>query len=81
MIICFAIIAKARRRTTTQMELLYLNNCDSGTDTTSRDFSVPLHSMAETSEGAADLESAGNTVRDRDYMLHTAGLSSRMGSM
>ncbi|XP_058623065.1 kinesin-like protein KIF21A isoform X1 [Onychostoma macrolepis] len=72
---------KARRRTTTQMELLYVNNCDSGPDTPTRDFSVPLHPMAETSEGAADLESAGNTVRDRDYMLPTVGLSSRMGSI
>uniref|UniRef100_A0A8C1WRS5 Kinesin family member 21A n=1 Tax=Cyprinus carpio TaxID=7962 RepID=A0A8C1WRS5_CYPCA len=71
----------ARRRTTTQMELLYVNNCDSGPDTPTRDFSVPLHPMAETSEGAGDLESAGNTVRDRDYMLPTAGLSSRMGSI
>uniref|UniRef100_A0A671QEN4 Kinesin-like protein KIF21A n=1 Tax=Sinocyclocheilus anshuiensis TaxID=1608454 RepID=A0A671QEN4_9TELE len=52
---------KARRRTTTQMELLYVNNCDSGPDTPTRDFSVPLHPMAETSEGAGDLESAGNT--------------------
>lgn len=63
------------------MELLYVNNCDSGPDTPTRDFSVPLHQMTETSEGAADLESAGNTVRDRDYMLPTASLSSRMSSM
>uniref|UniRef100_A0A8C1VYF0 Kinesin family member 21A n=1 Tax=Cyprinus carpio TaxID=7962 RepID=A0A8C1VYF0_CYPCA len=72
---------KARRRTTTQMELLYVNNCDSGPDTPTRDFSVPLHPMAETSELAGDLESAGNTVRDRDYMLPPAGLSSRMGTI
>ncbi|XP_073687523.1 kinesin-like protein KIF21A isoform X4 [Garra rufa] len=72
---------KARRRTTTQMELLYVNNCDSGPDTPTRDFSVPLHPMAETSEGAGDLESAGNAVRDRDYMLPPAGMSSRMGSI
>ncbi|XP_016094034.1 kinesin-like protein KIF21A [Sinocyclocheilus grahami] len=72
---------KARRRTTTQMELLYVNNCDSGPDTPTRDFSVPLHPMAETSEVSGDLESAGNTVRDRDYMLPPAGLSSRMGTM
>ncbi|XDV52524.1 hypothetical protein PO909_021246, partial [Leuciscus waleckii] len=71
---------KARRRTTTQMELLYVNNCDSGPDTPTRDF-IPLHPMTETSEGAGDLESAGNTVRDRDYMLPPAGLSSRMGSI
>ncbi|XP_077067582.1 kinesin-like protein KIF21A isoform X5 [Siphateles boraxobius] len=71
---------KARRRTTTQMELLYVNNCDSGPDTPTRDF-IPLHPMTETPEGAGDLESAGNTVRDRDYMLSSAGLSSRMGSI
>uniref|UniRef100_A0A672QB97 Kinesin family member 21A n=1 Tax=Sinocyclocheilus grahami TaxID=75366 RepID=A0A672QB97_SINGR len=47
---------KARRRTTTQMELLYVNNCDSGPDTPTRDFSVPLHPMAETSEVSGDLE-------------------------
>ncbi|XP_052400035.1 kinesin-like protein KIF21A isoform X1 [Carassius gibelio] len=72
---------KARRRTTTQMELLYVNNCDSGPDTPARDFSVPLHPMTETSEVAGDLESAGNTVRDRDYMLPPASLSSRMGTI
>lgn len=62
------------------MELLYVNNCETGQDTPTRDF-IPLHPMTETSEGAGDLESAGNTVRDRDYMLPSAGLSSRMGSM
>ncbi|XP_051975448.1 kinesin-like protein KIF21A isoform X6 [Xyrauchen texanus] len=72
---------KARRRTTTQMELLYLNNCDSGPDTPTKDFSIPLHTMAETSEGVIDMESAGNTIRDRDYMLPPVGLSSRMGSI
>uniref|UniRef100_A0A671LI93 Kinesin-like protein KIF21A n=1 Tax=Sinocyclocheilus anshuiensis TaxID=1608454 RepID=A0A671LI93_9TELE len=66
---------KARRRTTTQMELLYVNNCDSGPDTPTRDFSVPLHPMAETSEVSGDLESTGNTVRDRDYMLPPAGFT------
>lgn len=62
------------------MELLYVNNCDSGPDTPTREF-IPSHPMTEASEGAGDLESAGNTVRDRDYMLPPAGLSSRMGSM
>ncbi|KAL7858261.1 hypothetical protein AOLI_G00183630 [Acnodon oligacanthus] len=69
--------SKARRRTTTQMELLYANNCDSGPDTPSGDFTGPLHPMAETPEG--DLESAGNAVRD--YMVPSVGLSSRMGSI
>ncbi|XP_051979358.1 LOW QUALITY PROTEIN: kinesin-like protein KIF21B [Xyrauchen texanus] len=70
---------KARRRTTTQMELLYVNNCDSGPDTTTKDFSIPPHTMA--SEGVIDMESAGNTVRDRDYMLPPVGMSSRMESI
>uniref|UniRef100_A0AAR2L2I9 Kinesin motor domain-containing protein n=1 Tax=Pygocentrus nattereri TaxID=42514 RepID=A0AAR2L2I9_PYGNA len=64
--------SKARRRTTTQMELLYANNCDSGPDTPSGDFTGPLHPMAETPEG--DLESAGNAVRD--YMVPSAGFNS-----
>lgn len=63
------------------MELLYVNNCDSGQDTPTRDFAVPLHPMAETCEGSGDLESAGNTVRDRDYTPSPAGLTSRMGGM
>ncbi|XP_056595316.1 kinesin-like protein KIF21A isoform X3 [Triplophysa dalaica] len=67
---------KARRRTTTQMELLYVNNSDYGPDTP-----VSVHPMSETSDGTADLESAGNTVRDRDYMLPPSSLSSRMGNI
>uniref|UniRef100_A0A8B9GYG9 Kinesin family member 21A n=1 Tax=Astyanax mexicanus TaxID=7994 RepID=A0A8B9GYG9_ASTMX len=73
------LILKARRRTTTQMELLYANSCDSGPDTPSGDFAGPLHPTAETPEGPSDLESAGNAVRD--YMVPTAGFSSRMGSI
>ncbi|XP_073799503.1 kinesin-like protein KIF21A isoform X6 [Danio rerio] len=69
---------KARRRTTTQMELLYV---DSGQDAATKDFTIPLHPMAETSEGSGELESAGNTVRDRDYMPSPAGLTSRMGGI
>lgn len=58
------------------MELLYVNNGDYGPDT-----AVSVHPMSETSDGTADLESAGNTVRDRDYMLPPSSLSSRMGNM
>ncbi|XP_076863687.1 kinesin-like protein KIF21A isoform X3 [Brachyhypopomus gauderio] len=68
--------SKARRRTTTQLELLYPNNCDSGPDTPSGDFSALL---AETPEGGVDLESAGNAVRD--HMVPPASLTSRMGSI
>ncbi|KAI4872174.1 hypothetical protein NFI96_031009, partial [Prochilodus magdalenae] len=67
----------ARRRTTTQMELLYANSCDSGPDTPSGDFTGPLHPMAETPEG--EPESAAVAVRD--YMVPSAGMSSRMGSI
>uniref|UniRef100_A0A4W4E6Z6 Kinesin motor domain-containing protein n=1 Tax=Electrophorus electricus TaxID=8005 RepID=A0A4W4E6Z6_ELEEL len=71
--------SKARRRTTTQMELLYANNYDSGPDTPSGDFTGSLQPMAETPEGGADLESAGSAVRD--YIVPPAGLISRMGSI
>uniref|UniRef100_A0A4W4E6U9 Kinesin motor domain-containing protein n=1 Tax=Electrophorus electricus TaxID=8005 RepID=A0A4W4E6U9_ELEEL len=70
--------SKARRRTTTQMELLYANNYDSGPDTPSGDFTGSLQPMAETPEGGADLESAGSAVRD--YIVPPAGLISRMGN-
>ncbi|XP_062847664.1 kinesin-like protein KIF21A isoform X2 [Trichomycterus rosablanca] len=71
--------SKARRRTTTQMELLYANNCDSGPDTPSGDFTNPLPLMPETPEGGPDLETVGNTVRD--YMIPAAALSTRTGTI
>ncbi|XP_017340524.1 kinesin-like protein KIF21A isoform X2 [Ictalurus punctatus] len=70
--------SKARRRTTTQMELLYANSCEPGLDAPSGEFTGPLHPMAETPEGGTD-ESLSSTLRD--YMLPAAALSSRMGGI
>ncbi|KAK6317877.1 hypothetical protein J4Q44_G00111680 [Coregonus suidteri] len=73
--------SKARRRTTTQMELLYANS-DAAHDTPSGDFSSPCLQLAETPEEGRDPETPiGSSVRDRDYMAHSPGLSSKMGSI
>lgn len=72
---------QARRRTTTQMELLYAKS-DSVPDTPSGDFSSPCLPLVETPEEGRDPETPiGSSVRDRDYMAHSPGLSSKMGSM
>ncbi|KAF4081314.1 hypothetical protein AMELA_G00159900 [Ameiurus melas] len=70
--------SKARRRTTTQMELLYANSCEPGLDAPSGEFTSPLHPLAETPDGGTD-ESLSSTLRD--YMLPAAALSSRMGGI
>lgn len=60
---------QARRRTTTQMELLYANSADP--DAPVDDFSAPLLSISESSEGIAALVSSSV---DRDLATN---LSSR----
>ncbi|XP_049929752.1 kinesin-like protein KIF21B isoform X4 [Epinephelus moara] len=69
---------KARRRTTTQMELLYANS-DSAPDAPTADFSGPMLPLAETPEGGGDVDSSGSSVRD--YTALSPGFSSKMGSM
>ncbi|XP_028440123.1 kinesin-like protein KIF21A isoform X6 [Perca flavescens] len=69
---------KARRRTTTQMELLYANS-DSAADPPTADFSSPMLPLAETPDGGGDMESSGSSVRD--YTALSPGFSSKMGSM
>uniref|UniRef100_A0A8C4NS85 Kinesin family member 21A n=1 Tax=Dicentrarchus labrax TaxID=13489 RepID=A0A8C4NS85_DICLA len=54
---------KARRRTTTQMELLYANS-DSAPDAPTADFSSPMLPLAETPDGGGDMDSSGSSVRD-----------------
>ncbi|XP_060891992.1 kinesin-like protein KIF21A isoform X2 [Labrus mixtus] len=68
---------KARRRTTTQMELLYANS-DSAPDAPA-DFSGPMLPLAETPDGGGDLDSSGSSVRD--YTALSPGFSSKMGSI
>ncbi|KAM9854653.1 kinesin-like protein KIF21A isoform 2-T2 [Aulostomus maculatus] len=69
---------KARRRTTTQMELLYANS-DSAPDAPTADFSAPMLPLAETPDGGGDLDSSGSAVRD--YTALSPGFSSKMGSI
>ncbi|XP_042267803.1 kinesin-like protein KIF21A isoform X7 [Thunnus maccoyii] len=69
---------KARRRTTTQMELLYANT-DSAPDAPTADFSGPMLPLAETPDGGGDMDSSGSSVRD--YTALSPGFSSKMGSM
>ncbi|KAK9516268.1 hypothetical protein VZT92_024209 [Zoarces viviparus] len=69
---------KARRRTTTQMELLYANS-DSAPDASPTDFSGPLLPLAEMPDGGGDVDSSGSSVRD--YTALSPGFSSKMGSI
>ncbi|XP_023146950.2 kinesin-like protein KIF21A isoform X5 [Amphiprion ocellaris] len=69
---------KARRRTTTQMELLYANS-DSAPDVPTADFSSPMLPLTETPDGGADMDLSGSSVRD--YTALSPGFSSKMGSM
>ncbi|KAM8890851.1 kinesin-like protein KIF21A isoform 2-T2 [Spinachia spinachia] len=72
---------KARRRTTTQMELLYANS-DSAPDAPTADFSAPLLLPlveAAAADGGGDVDSAGSSVRD--YAALSPGFSSKMGSI
>ncbi|XP_068458234.1 kinesin-like protein KIF21A isoform X6 [Clinocottus analis] len=70
---------KARRRTTTQMELLYANSDSAPDAAAAADFSGPMPPLAETPDGAADVDSSGSSVRD--YAALSPGFSSKMGSM
>uniref|UniRef100_A0A8C3A082 Kinesin family member 21A n=1 Tax=Cyclopterus lumpus TaxID=8103 RepID=A0A8C3A082_CYCLU len=70
---------KARRRTTTQMELLYANS-DSAPDASSAaDFSGPMLPLAEMPDGGGDVDQSGSSVRD--YAALSPGFSSKMGSI
>lgn len=60
------------------MELLYANS-DSAPDAPTADFSGPMLPLAETPDGAGDVDSSGSAVRD--YTALSPGFSSKMGSM
>ncbi|KAK3518086.1 hypothetical protein QTP70_033308 [Hemibagrus guttatus] len=62
--------SKARRRTTTQMELLYANSADP--DAPLDDFSAPLLSISESSEGIMNLSSSV----DRELATNFSSLTS-----
>ncbi|XP_071408701.1 kinesin-like protein KIF21A isoform X5 [Pithys albifrons albifrons] len=75
--------SKARRRTTTQMELLYAANSDSVSDSSAAD-STPagsLTSVAETQESGMAADTNDTSARDREFMPPPSGLPSKIGSI
>ncbi|RXM36611.1 Kinesin-like protein KIF21A, partial [Acipenser ruthenus] len=72
---------KARRRTTTQMELLYADSSEPPSDTSAGDFSVPLMPVAEGQETGRDTENIGASAREKELMPTPSGLPSKLGSM
>ncbi|XP_066543248.1 kinesin-like protein KIF21A isoform X2 [Amia ocellicauda] len=72
---------KARRRTTTQMELLYVQSGDPGPDAASGDFSAPILPIAEAPESRGEEEPAGATAREKDLLPSPSGASSKLGSI
>ncbi|XP_076412751.1 kinesin-like protein KIF21A isoform X32 [Peromyscus maniculatus bairdii] len=73
---------KARRRTTTQMELLYADSSDLASDTSAGDASLPgaLTPVAEGQEIGMNTETSGTSARDKE-LLPPSGLPSKIGSI
>uniref|UniRef100_A0A4W5QZ68 Kinesin family member 21A n=1 Tax=Hucho hucho TaxID=62062 RepID=A0A4W5QZ68_9TELE len=67
---------KARRRTTTQMELLYASSgeCDPPTG----DFSAPLLPPTEAQEGTGDMGTVAGHLGDREVTVSPSALSTRI---
>nr|XP_034373042.1 kinesin-like protein KIF21A isoform X13 [Arvicanthis niloticus] len=73
---------KARRRTTTQMELLYADSSEVASDTSAGDASLPgpLVPVAEGQEIGMNTETSGTSARDKE-LLPPSGLPSKIGSI
>ncbi|XP_053109829.1 kinesin-like protein KIF21A isoform X8 [Hemicordylus capensis] len=73
---------KARRRTTTQMELLYADSSDLTSDTSSGDTALagPLASVVEAQEGGMNTD-IKESARDREVISSPTGLPSKIGSI
>ncbi|XP_042323280.1 kinesin-like protein KIF21A isoform X5 [Sceloporus undulatus] len=74
---------KARRRTTTQMELLYADSSDLTSDTNTGDavLAGPLASLTEAQEGGINIDMKESPARDREVIPSQSGLPSKTGSM
>nr|XP_060634392.1 kinesin-like protein KIF21A isoform X11 [Anolis sagrei ordinatus] len=74
---------KARRRTTTQMELLYADSSDLAPDTSTGDTALagPLSSLAEVQEGGMNTDMKESPTRDREVIPPQSGLPSKTGSI
>uniref|UniRef100_A0A8B9Q9H3 Kinesin family member 21A n=1 Tax=Apteryx owenii TaxID=8824 RepID=A0A8B9Q9H3_APTOW len=77
--ICF----QARRRTTTQMELLYADSSDLGSDISATDSTLPgpLTTVAETQESGVTADTSDTSARDREFIPPPSGLPSKIGSI
>ncbi|XP_053170002.1 kinesin-like protein KIF21A isoform X3 [Scomber japonicus] len=70
--------SKARRRTTTQMELLYAGSGDPSCESPTGDFSAPLLPLTERLEGLADMQGhAAGQMPDREQTVSPSALSAR----
>ncbi|XP_032076853.1 kinesin-like protein KIF21A isoform X5 [Thamnophis elegans] len=74
---------KARRRTTTQMELLYADSGDLTSDVSAGESAVssPLTLVAEAQESGMDSDTKEPSARDREALLLQSPLSSKAASM
>uniref|UniRef100_H2ZST8 Kinesin family member 21A n=1 Tax=Latimeria chalumnae TaxID=7897 RepID=H2ZST8_LATCH len=74
---------QARRRTTTQMELLYADSSDSASDVVAGDLavSVSLMPVAEGQENRTSTETNVASVREKELMPPPSSLPSKLGSM
>ncbi|XP_075713361.1 kinesin-like protein KIF21A isoform X6 [Rhinoderma darwinii] len=75
--------SKARRRTTTQQELLYADSSENAVELGAGDngLSTNLPPVPEVQGTEINLETSATTVREKDSMPPTSGFSSKMGSM
>ncbi|XP_069833332.1 kinesin-like protein KIF21A isoform X7 [Dendropsophus ebraccatus] len=75
--------SKARRRTTTQQELLYADSCENAVDLEAGDngTSTYLTPVPEVQGTEINVETSSSTVREKDTMPPPSGLSSKTGSM
>ncbi|KAM3822704.1 LOW QUALITY PROTEIN: kinesin-like protein KIF21A [Vipera latastei] len=75
--------SKARRRTTTQMELLYADSSDLTSDVSAGEsvVSSPLASVAEAQESGMDSDMKELSARDKEALLLQSPLPSKAASM
>ncbi|NXY83213.1 KI21A protein, partial [Alcedo cyanopectus] len=74
--------SKARRRTTTQMELLYADSSDLVPAAGAADSpSGPLAAVAEAPESGMAADTSDASARDREFIPPTSGLPSKIGSI
>ncbi|PIO38283.1 hypothetical protein AB205_0020970 [Aquarana catesbeiana] len=74
---------KARRRTTTQLELLYADSSETASDPVTGDngFLISLPPVPEVEGAPAIIEPSSSSVRDKEPQPPPSGLPSKIGSM